>query len=98
MSILAHNGSAVIGMSGKDCAAIACDLRFGVNLQTISTDFTKVYSLGPRLYVGFPGLATDNQTVYVFKRHYHCLIDFNVYSSEKICMNYVKTELLSHKQ
>ncbi|KAH8851764.1 Proteasome subunit beta type-3 isoform 4 [Schistosoma japonicum] len=64
MSILAHNGSAVIGMSGKDCAAIACDLRFGVNLQTISTDFTKVYSLGPRLYVGFPGLATDNQTVF----------------------------------
>nr|CAX72817.1 proteasome (prosome, macropain) subunit, beta type 3 [Schistosoma japonicum] len=64
MSILAHNGSAVIGMSGKDCAAIACDLRFGVNLQTISTDFTKVYSLGPRLYVGFPGLATDNQIVF----------------------------------
>ncbi|CAH8447109.1 unnamed protein product [Schistosoma turkestanicum] len=64
MSILAHNGSAVIGMSGKDCAAIACDLRFGVNLQTISTDFTKVYSLGPRLYVGLPGLATDNQTVF----------------------------------
>ncbi|XP_018644948.1 proteasome subunit beta 3 (T01 family) [Schistosoma mansoni] len=64
MSILAHNGSAVIAMSGKDCAAIACDLRFGVNLQTISTDFTKVYPLGPRLYVGFPGLATDNQTVF----------------------------------
>ncbi|CAH8834347.1 unnamed protein product [Trichobilharzia szidati] len=64
MSILAHNGSAVIGMAGKDCAAIACDLRFGVNLQTISCDFTKVYPLGPRLYVGFPGLATDNQTVF----------------------------------
>ncbi|VDQ10884.1 unnamed protein product [Trichobilharzia regenti] len=51
-------------MAGKDCAAIACDLRFGVNLQTISCDFTKVYPLGPRLYVGFPGLATDNQTVF----------------------------------
>lgn len=26
-------------MKGKNCVAIACDLRFGVQAQTISTDF-----------------------------------------------------------
>ncbi|CAH8448547.1 unnamed protein product [Dicrocoelium dendriticum] len=64
MSILSYNGSAVIGMAGEGCVAIASDLRFGVNLQTISTDFTKVHQLCPRIFVGLPGLMTDNQTVF----------------------------------
>ncbi|CAL8100666.1 unnamed protein product [Calicophoron daubneyi] len=64
MSIQAYNGSAIIGMMGDHCAAIASDLRFGVQLQTISADFCKISQLGPRLFVGFPGLATDSQTVF----------------------------------
>ncbi|KAF5400490.1 Proteasome subunit beta type [Paragonimus heterotremus] len=64
MSILSYNGSAIIGMIGDNCAAIASDLRFGVNFQTISTDFSKVHQLGPRIFVGFAGLVTDNQTVF----------------------------------
>ncbi|KAA3675341.1 20S proteasome subunit beta 3 [Paragonimus westermani] len=64
MSILSYNGSAIIGMIGENCAAIASDLRFGVNFQTISTDFSKVHQLGPRIFVGFAGLVTDNQTVF----------------------------------
>ncbi|TPP39649.1 Proteasome subunit beta type [Fasciola gigantica] len=64
MSILSYNGSAVIAMAGDHCAAIASDLRFGVNLQTVSMDFSKVQQLGPRIFVGFPGLVTDNQTVF----------------------------------
>ena len=28
-----------MAMKGKNCVAIACDLRFGVQAQTISTDF-----------------------------------------------------------
>ena len=42
MSILSYNGGAVLAMPGKDCVAIASDLRFGRELQTISTDFSKV--------------------------------------------------------
>jgi len=64
MSIMSYNGSATIAMQGKDCCAIASDLRFGIQLQTVSMDFTKVFQMGPRLFVGFPGLATDTQTVY----------------------------------
>ncbi|VDD79980.1 unnamed protein product [Mesocestoides corti] len=64
MSILSYNGSAIVGMKGKDCVAIATDMRFGVPHQTISTNYSKVEQFGPHLFVGFPGLATDKETVY----------------------------------
>lgn len=51
-------------MKGKDCVAIATDKRFGIQAQTVSTNFPKVYQMGPTLYVGLPGLATDTQTVF----------------------------------
>lgn len=38
-SILAYNGGSVVAMKGKNCVAIATDLRFGVQAQTITTDF-----------------------------------------------------------
>jgi len=60
---LAYNGAAVIGMAGKDCVAIAADTRFGIQAQTVGTDFQKVFEMGPHLYLGLPGLATDVQTV-----------------------------------
>ncbi|KAL5006293.1 hypothetical protein ScPMuIL_015099 [Solemya velum] len=63
MSILAYNGAAIIAMKGKDCVAIAADKRYGVQAQTVSTDFQKIFEMGPRLYIGLPGLATDVQTV-----------------------------------
>ena len=55
----------MVAMKGKNCVAIAADRRFGIQLQTISTDFQKIFEMGPRLYIGLPGLATDTQTVYV---------------------------------
>jgi 20S proteasome subunit beta 3 len=63
MSILEYNGAAIIAMAGKDCVGIAADRRLGINLQTVSTDFTKVFKLAPKVYVGLAGLATDVQTV-----------------------------------
>lgn len=63
MSILAYNGAAVVAMKGKECVAIASDRRFGIQAQTVSMDFQKIFEMGPRLYVGLPGLATDVQTV-----------------------------------
>lgn len=63
MSIMSYNGGAVIAMAGKDCVAIASDRRLGIQLQTVSTEFTKVFRLAPKLYVGLAGLATDVQTL-----------------------------------
>lgn len=60
---MSYNGAAMIGMAGKDCVAIASDTRFGIQAQTVGTNFQKIFEMGPRLYVGLPGLATDVQTV-----------------------------------
>ena len=63
MSILEYNGAAIIAMAGKDCVGIAADRRLGIQLQTVATDFTKVFRMAPKLYVGLAGLATDVQTL-----------------------------------
>jgi 20S proteasome subunit beta 3 len=63
MSIFEYNGSAIIGMAGKECVAIGSDLRFGVQLQTMTTDYKKVHSIHDKLYVGLGGLATDTQSL-----------------------------------
>ncbi|KAI0068719.1 N-terminal nucleophile aminohydrolase [Artomyces pyxidatus] len=59
MSIMDHNGGSVIAMAGKDCVAIASDLRLGAGAQTIAMNFEKVFPVTDRLYMGLPGLATD---------------------------------------
>ena len=58
-----YNGAAIIAMKGRDCVAIAADRRFGVQAQTVSTNFQKIFEISDRLYIGLPGLATDVQTV-----------------------------------
>jgi 20S proteasome subunit beta 3 len=63
MSIMSYNGGCVVAMKGKDCVAIAADRRFGIQAQTVFTDFQRVFEMGPCLYLGLPGLATDTQTV-----------------------------------
>ncbi|KAL5996163.1 Proteasome subunit beta type-3-A [Asimina triloba] len=64
MSIFEYNGSALVAMVGKNCFAIASDRRLGVQLQTIATDFQRIYKIHDKLYVGLSGLATDAQTLY----------------------------------
>ncbi|NXU04677.1 PSB3 protein, partial [Buphagus erythrorhynchus] len=61
-SIMSYNGGAVMAMRGKDCVAIAADRRFGIQAQTVTTDFQKIFPMGQRLYIGLAGLATDVQT------------------------------------
>lgn len=63
-SILSYNGGCVVAMKGKNCVAIAADRRFGVQTQTISMDFDRMFEMGPHLYLGLPGLATDTLTVH----------------------------------
>ncbi|GBG60562.1 hypothetical protein CBR_g8584 [Chara braunii] len=64
MSILSYNGGAIVAMVGKNCFAIASDRRFGVQLQTIATDFQRIFKIHDRLYIGLSGLGTDVQTLY----------------------------------
>nr|CAB3265223.1 proteasome subunit beta type-3-like [Phallusia mammillata] len=63
MSIMSYNGGAVIAMKGKKCVAIASDLRFGVQAQTVAMDFEKIFHMNDKLCIGLSGLATDIQTV-----------------------------------
>ncbi|KAI5302991.1 proteasome core particle subunit beta 3 [Ascosphaera pollenicola] len=50
-------------MVGKDCVAIACDLRLGLQALTVSNHFPKIFNYAPSLYLGLTGLATDVTTV-----------------------------------
>ena len=50
-------------MTGKDCVAIASDLRFGVQNQTNAVDMKKIFKIHDQLYCGLAGLATDMQTL-----------------------------------
>ncbi|KAF9017150.1 20S proteasome subunit beta 3 [Hymenopellis radicata] len=63
MSIMEYNGGSVIAMVGKDCVAIACDLRLGNQALGISSKFEKIFPVTDRIYVGLPGLATDVTTL-----------------------------------
>ena len=63
MSILQHNGAAIVCMAGKNCVAIAADTRFGLQQQTVACDFEKVFKMSDRMFVGLAGLATDVQTL-----------------------------------
>jgi len=58
-----YNGSGIVAMTGKQCVAIASDLRYGIQHQTVACDFPKIYRIHDHLYIGLPGLATDVQTV-----------------------------------
>jgi 20S proteasome subunit beta 3 len=50
-------------MTGKNCVAIATDMRFGVRGQTVAMDFPKIFKITDQCYVGLPGLISDTQTV-----------------------------------
>ena len=63
-SIMSYNGGCVIAMTGKNCVAIAADRRFGVQMKTVAMDFQRIFEMGPHLYLGLPGLATDTLTVH----------------------------------
>lgn len=64
MSIMELNGGSVVAMVGKDCVAIASDLRLGNQALGISNNFQKVFPITDRIYLGLPGLATDVTTLH----------------------------------
>eukprot|EP01029_Cantina_marsupialis_P009640 TRINITY_DN2239_c0_g1_i1.p1 TRINITY_DN2239_c0_g1~~TRINITY_DN2239_c0_g1_i1.p1 ORF type:complete len:232 (-),score=51.12 TRINITY_DN2239_c0_g1_i1:105-722(-) len=62
MSILEHNGGCCIAMVGKNCIAIGSDKRLGESFQTVSMDFTRVFKMNDKVFLGLAGLGTDVQT------------------------------------
>jgi len=64
MSIMDYNGGSVIAMVGKDCVAIASDLRLGNQALGVASDYQRVFPVTDRLYLGLPGLATDVATLH----------------------------------
>lgn len=62
------NGGAVVAMVGKDCVAIGCDLRLGMQALTVSNNFPKIFSYGDA-YLGLTGLATDVATMSELMRY-----------------------------
>lgn len=61
-----YNGGAVVAMTGKNCVAISCDKRLGMQALTVSMDFPKIFSANNQLFYGLTGLASDIQTVYFY--------------------------------
>lgn len=51
-------------MVGKDCVAIACELRLGMQALTISNDYPKIFKMTDDVFLGLTGLATDIDTVH----------------------------------
>lgn len=68
------NGGSAVAMIGKDCIAIASDLRLGLQSVSISGDFEKVFRYGS-VFVALTGLATDVQTVSTEFRKKHNLYE-----------------------
>lgn len=58
-----YNGGSVIAMVGKDCVAIASDLRFGNQALGIASNFQRIFPVTDRTYVGLAGLGTDVTTL-----------------------------------
>jgi len=63
MNPFSINGGACVAMVGKDCVAIACDLRLGMQALTVSNNMPKIFGYGDAVYLGITGLATDVATV-----------------------------------
>lgn len=66
------NGGSALAMVGKDCVAIACDLRLGLQSVGISGNFERIFEYGSA-FVALTGLATDVQTVSTELRKRHNL-------------------------
>lgn len=56
------NGGIVVAMTGKDCVAIASDLRLGSQSLGVSNKFEKIFHYG-HVFMGITGLATDVTTL-----------------------------------
>lgn len=57
------NGGSAVAMAGKDCVAIACDLRLGSQSLGLANNFEKIFSVNDKVMLGLTGLASDVTTL-----------------------------------
>lgn len=57
------NGGSAVAMVGKDCIAIACDMRLGSQSLGVSNNFEKIFQFN-KTFLGLTGLASDVLTVF----------------------------------
>lgn len=50
-------------MAGNGCFAIASDRRFGQQQMTVSCDYSKIFKMHDKLFIGMSGLSTDVSTL-----------------------------------
>jgi 20S proteasome subunit beta 3 len=70
------NGGSAVAMVGKECIAIACDLRLGNQSLGLSNNFEKIFPFGDKVFLGLTGLASDVTTlseVFRFKHNMYKL-------------------------
>lgn len=58
------NGGSAVAMVGKECIAIACDLRLGNQSMGLANNFEKIFNFGDKAFLGLTGLATDVITLH----------------------------------
>jgi 20S proteasome subunit beta 3 len=51
-------------MVGKDCVAIACDLRLGLQALTVSNNFPKIFPYGSQVHLGVSELFRYKHNMY----------------------------------
>lgn len=57
-----YNGAAIIGMKGANCIGLVADRRLGRQMETVDSNFQKVFKMQDNILLGISGLATDIQT------------------------------------
>ncbi|KAF9763256.1 Proteasome subunit beta type-3-B [Nosema granulosis] len=68
-----HYGGSILAMKGKDCVCIINDKRLGNGAIGASKNFTKIYQVTPKIFVGFTGLVSDAQILFRKIRRNHNL-------------------------
>ncbi|CAH6720426.1 proteasome subunit beta type-3 [[Candida] jaroonii] len=58
------NGGSALAMVGKDCVAIACDLRLGSQSLGLANNFEKIFKINDKVMMGLTGLASDVTTLH----------------------------------
>ena len=62
MSVFNYNGGAMVAIAGKNCVALGCDKRLGVQMTTVAMNMIKVFKIQDNILLGLTGFATDVQT------------------------------------
>mmetsp|Transcript_29843 Transcript_29843/g.75110 ORF Transcript_29843/g.75110 Transcript_29843/m.75110 type:complete len:202 (+) Transcript_29843:1125-1730(+) len=92
-----YNGGSIIIMGGKNCFAIASDLRFGLDNFTKGQKTPKIFKIHEKLFIGMIGLFGDISTIRQILEYKNSI--YSLKKSEKIqpfCFSSMLSNLLYH--